>query len=519
MDAPTQTPGPPDGDAFWRSLLRPGIGRRLLLLILLASSLVTLILTATQLYLDYRRDLDGIERRLDEIERSDLASLAGSLWKFDADQLQLQLDGIVRLPDMLGAEVVEVGRAHGQPLVIRAGERRDTSVVRRVTPLVYQDRGNLHTLGTLTITAKLDEVYRRLLDKAVVILVSQAIKTFLVSLFILLVVHAMITRHLAGLADHFGRYDLRQPSAPFRLQRRPRRSKDELDALVDAFSALRENLETAYADLRRANAELERDIAARTAAEQEVTRLNVELDQKVLRRTAELEAANRELSAFTYSVSHDLRAPLRAINGFSHLLDEEYRERIDDKGRHYLDRVCAGARRMEQLIEDMLRLSQVSRQDMRIGPTDLSRLAGDIAAELSAQAPERSVEWIIAPRLPAEGDAGLLRVALQNLLGNAWKYTSKRARGRIEFGCTEAPGRRVYFVRDNGAGFDMAHADKLFVAFQRLHSPAEFAGSGIGLATVARVIQRHGGKVWADARIGEGSTFHFTLGEEANEPA
>jgi len=500
----------------WSSLLRPGIGRRLLLLILIASSLVTLILTATQLYLDYRRDLDGIERRLDEIENSNLGTLASSLWKLDVEQLQLQLDGIVRLPDMLGAEVVETARAGGQPLVIKAGKARDTAVVRRVVPIVYRDRDRARTLGTLAVTATLEEVYQRLVDKAFVILVGQGIKTFLISLFILLIVHTVVTRHLTHLADYMRRLDIRQPPPPFRLHRRPRPDKDELDTLVDAMAVAHANLEKAYADLGRTNAELEQDIAARNAAEEEVLRLNAVLEQRVLQRTAELEAANHELSAFTYSVSHDLRAPLRAINGFSRLLDEEYRERIDGKGQEYLERVCAGARRMEQLIEDLLRLSQVTRQEMRIGRVDLSRLAWEIAEELRADDPQRNVAWQIVPDLQAEGDTGLLRVALQNLIGNAWKYSARREQAHIGFGCAGQPGCRVFFVRDNGAGFDMAYADKLFGAFQRLHSPAEFPGSGIGLATVARVIQRHGGKVWAEGKVGAGSTFYFTLGGGTN---
>ncbi len=512
MNAPTQMPGPPDSDASWFSLLRPGVGRRLLLLILLASSLITLVLTATQLYLDYRRDLDGIERRLDEIENSNLGTLASSLWKLDSDQLQLQLDGIVRLPDMLGAEVVEAGATQKTPLVFRAGRVRDTSVVRRVVPIVHQDRDTRRTLGTLTVTATLDEVYQRLIDKAVVILVSQGIKTFLISLFILFIVHRIVTRHLTALADNLARFDIHRPAPPFRLQRRARPEKDELDRLVDAISAARANLEKAYDDLRRANAELEQDIAARNAAEEEVLRLNALLEQRVMQRTAELEAANRELSAFTYSVSHDLRAPLRAINGFSRLLDEEYRERIDGKGQQYLERVCAGAARMEHLIEDLLRLSQITRQEMRIGPVDLSGMAAEVADELQAGNPERGVEWVIAPGVRVDGDAGLLRVVLQNLMGNAWKYTSKRKHARIEFGCGGDDGGRALYIRDNGVGFDMAYADKLFTAFQRLHSPAEFPGNGIGLATVARVTQRHGGKVWADAKVGEGSTFYFTLG-------
>jgi light-regulated signal transduction histidine kinase (bacteriophytochrome) len=211
-------------------------------------------------------------------------------------------------------------------------------------------------------------------------------------------------------------------------------------------------------------------------------------------------------------VSHDLRAPLRAIDGFSRLVEQQYAGRIDEQGRDMLRRVSAGAQKMGMLIDDLLRLSRISRQVMRSGPVDLSALAWEVVGNLQAEAPGREVEWLIAPRVLAEGDTGLLRVALQNLIGNAWKYSSKRDRACIEFGVTEKDGRPAYFVRDNGAGFDMAHAQKLFGAFQRLHAASEFPGSGIGLATVARILNRHGGKAWAEGRVGEGASFYFSLG-------
>jgi light-regulated signal transduction histidine kinase (bacteriophytochrome) len=231
-------------------------------------------------------------------------------------------------------------------------------------------------------------------------------------------------------------------------------------------------------------------------------------------RTQALQVANQELEAFSYSVSHDLLTPLRAIHGFSRLVEQEYAGQIDEQGRDMLRRVSAGAENMAHLIDDLLNLSRISRQAMRIERVDLSALAREAAAELQAAEPGRKAEWLIAPQVTADGDPGLLRVVMQNLLGNAWKYSSKRETARIEFGLGEKDGQATYFVRDNGTGFDMAHAGKLFGAFQRLHTEAEFPGTGIGLATVARVIHRHGGEVWAEARVGEGASFYFTLRSE-----
>jgi len=228
---------------------------------------------------------------------------------------------------------------------------------------------------------------------------------------------------------------------------------------------------------------------------------------------AALEAANRELESFSYSVSHDLRAPLRVIDGFSQALLEDYAEKLDREGKDHLQRVRAATQRMGELIDDMLNLSRVTRREMRSESVNLSAIAQAIAAELQRSQPERRVEFVIAEGMVANGDKGLLKVALENLLGNAWKFTGKRSEANIQFGMTEHQGNRVYFMRDNGSGFDMAYADRLFGAFQRLHDSHEFSGTGIGLATVQRVVHRHGGQIWAEAEVAKGATFYFTLNE------
>jgi PAS domain S-box-containing protein len=234
-------------------------------------------------------------------------------------------------------------------------------------------------------------------------------------------------------------------------------------------------------------------------------------DDELRRYAAQLEAANSELDAFSYSVSHDLRAPLRAIDGFSQALLDDFSETLPSEARGHLGRVRAASQRMAQLIDDLLSLSRVTRAELRRERVDLSAVAADVAAELRERAPERHVDVTIAPGAVTRADARLVRVVLENLLGNAWKYTRARDPARIEFGVVPNNGATRYYVRDNGAGFDMTYVHKLFGAFQRLHSHSEFEGTGIGLATVQRIVRRHGGDVWAEGAVGQGATFSFTL--------
>ena len=255
------------------------------------------------------------------------------------------------------------------------------------------------------------------------------------------------------------------------------------------------------------------DVTRQEKARLEIEQLNRELDKRVREKTADLTSANRELESFAYSISHDLRAPLRGIDGFSLMALEEYGEKLDAQGRGYLERVRAAAQRMGHLIDDILELSRVSRLAMQRESVDLGRLAAELLEEQRQSDPGHRVEAAIGD-CGAAGDPRLLRILLQNLLENAWKYSSKSPAPRIEFGCEHDQGEAVFFVRDNGVGFDMQFAGKLFAPFQRLHSAEEFEGSGVGLATVSRIVHRHGGRVWAEAAPGTGATFRFTLSDK-----
>ncbi|MGB7553020.1 MAG: ATP-binding protein [Candidatus Korobacteraceae bacterium] len=277
----------------------------------------------------------------------------------------------------------------------------------------------------------------------------------------------------------------------YSIRANPTGGRDEVAVLIDAFNDMLSQIQLRDTELQQAH---------------------VELELRVEERTRQLLAANRELETFSYSVSHDLRGPLEIINGFSHILLAEHGSKLDPGAQEYVQQINAATQRMAELIDDLLNLSRVSTTSMHHEKVSVSDMARSIADQLCRREPSRNVEFVIHNCPAVKGDSRLLRIVMENLLRNAWKYTSHREEARIEIGCEQRVGRTAFFLRDNGAGFDPALADRLFKPFQRLHATSEFPGTGIGLATVQRIISRHGGEVWAEGAVNQGATFYFTLG-------
>ncbi len=356
-----------------------------------------------------------------------------------------------------------------------------------IQPVLWEET---QKIGQLHLRISMNELNRRFTAFTVVMLLIVLLVS-MVSIALSSKMQAFISSPLLMLAqtantiNRFKDYSLRA-----RTDR-----QDELGQLVQAFNGMLDTIELQNRALLHANEHLEDEVQS---------------------RISELRATNRELEAFTYSVSHDLRSPLRSVDGFSAALLEDCGDMLDAAGRDYISRIRAASQRMGNLIDSLLHLSRVSRQDMKNASVDLAELADDVVEGLRSSHPEIHVEYVAPDTIMTHGDKDLLRIVLENLLGNAWKYSAKTKNPRVELSTYDRGGDKVYCVRDNGAGFDMKYVDKLFGPFQRLHRDQEFEGLGIGLATVARIIHRHGGEIWAEGQVDNGAAFYFTLQPSAN---
>ena len=342
------------------------------------------------------------------------------------------------------------------------------------------------TVGFVYIRAQLGELVHRLkrycLIAAAVLLISLIAAMLVSSVF-----RRSVARPIVQLAETAQKVSRERD---YRLRAVPTGEQDEIATLIESFNEMLGQIQQRDSALQRAHDELE---------------------QRVADRTRELLSANRELEAFSYSVSHDLRGPVDAMNGLSYLLLKKHGRQVDENGRELIEGIRSGGKRMMELIDDLLNLSRVSTTMMVVEKVDLSAIARGVAEELCKSDPSRQVEFVIADVPLAYGDGRLLRIAIENLLRNSWKYTSVHGHAKIELGTASENGQQLYFVRDDGAGFDPRHANRLFQPFQRLHSPTEFPGNGIGLATVQRIIRRHRGEIWAEGQVDRGATFYFTL--------
>jgi signal transduction histidine kinase len=474
------------------------LSRRLSLMNLFVSGAALLIASVAFLAYDQLTFRENLVRNLSAQAQIVGANSVSAITFNDPQAAENTLSALKSFPEILAAGIVTPdGRTFARYSRKSAGQIIAGPVIPAGKDEVVEFRsGEVFVVRAINFQGKnLGGVYIRSSQAALnhrfwrYILISVIV--LLASLIMALLITSVYRRALAGPIINLAQTAERVSAEKnYSLRAAPIEDKTEIGLLINAFNEMLQQIQVRDQALLEAQGELE---------------------HRVQDRTQQLVAANHELEAFSYSVSHDLRGPLQTIHGFVHMLSADYGSQLDGRGRDYLQQLRTSSRRMAELIEDLLNLSRVSTTAMHGERVDLSAMAKSIAHNLQSREPARNVEFVIANCGPSEGDSRLLQIVMENLLSNAWKYTSGRTQARIEFGCQSRPSGRVYFIRDNGAGFDGRQADRLFKPFQRLHSENEFPGTGIGLATVQRIVQRHGGEVWGESEAGRGATFYFTL--------
>lgn len=574
------------------------ISKKLIIYIILFSSMITAIVTLIQLYYQYLEDRSILDSNIENINTGYREGITNAVWLDDKVQLNSILDGVVALPDI---EYIEV-RVNDKVYSSR-GSSVESNVLNSSFQLHYSHNNRLLTIGETYVEADLSAIYQRLVNRAWTILALNAIKTFIVAIFMYFIFDRLVVSRLDKLSRFVRHFDVQDFGKKVDVESLTDNGySDEITEIVTAINTmhghlsqsikqllgLKRTLDLSLDSIFMCNPETYKIFYANTGATSllgysteelmDMTSIDIcdELTDSLFSELAlpksnsdnqlmdidtffkrkhgdqvpvrivlqylhppneepryvfmardvserlkaqreiqasleEVQTANAELESFSYSISHDLRAPLRSIDGFSLMLQQDYGDKINDEGKYYIQRVRKNAQRMGLLIDDLLSLSQVTRGEFSRNICDISAMAKASVKKLQDYEPDRKVTVDIAPGITGWVDKSLFENLLDNLIGNAWKYTSKKEDSRIEFGATTKDNEIIYYVRDNGVGFDMQYADKLFNAFERLHENEDFKGTGIGLATVSRILKRHGGRIWAEAEIGHGATFYFTL--------
>jgi len=598
------------------------IAFKLMLLTVLFSTCITIITSAFQLRNDYKKDKQAIENRLDEVGTVHLKSITSRMWISDVKELEVQLKSILEYPEINYIEVMENDNS-----VIKLGKKMREDVISKKYVMNYSHRNKTIKLGDLIVQASLQNATQQVISQIWSILISNAIKIFFVTGFIVYLFYYLVTRHIEKISNFAQTLNIDNLGKELVLDRKQHVNDDpdELDTLVSAISKMKKNLQYSIQELKQSE-ETNRllldssgegifgidrqgnctfvnktclallayekeddilnqnmveliqyngidnkrrheqesklhqvlingvgihcddelfmrgdgktfpteyrafpinrdnkivgvvvtfvDISVRKENELELEVYQQNLANMVDERTIDLTNANKELEAFCYTVSHDLRAPLRAMSGFSKILQEDFKESLDDTAFSYLNRICNGVERMDNLITDLLTLSRMSKKPINLKTVNLSELAKHRIAQLRLEEPRRDVIANISNNLTVQADPTLMSEVIINLIDNAWKYTQKNAQALIEFNVETRNGKNVYYVRDNGIGFEMKYSNKLFSVFQRLHKQDDFKGNGVGLAIVDRIIDKHGGHVWAESELNKGATFFFDLKEQ-----
>lgn len=595
-------------------LARHSIARKLILYVILFSSVLTLIITCAQLYYDYSVEMDNIHNSLYQIESVHLEAISATVWAVDKQNARTQLEGILKVPGMEYLEITENNKVW-----MTAGKRKSENFIDNTYPLVHFSRGKLRTIGHLKAVASLDHIYDLLIHKAITIFFSNGIKTFFVAGFMLLLFHRLITRHILSIANFVENHDIDNENLE-RLELNFSQGKpgikNELVTLADHLNSMQEKINSSYSKLKSSEEKYRKlvelaqegiwtidekgstifvnpamasmlgystdemmgkhlfdfmdeqgkeiaaqnmkrrksgireahdfeflrkdgqriytnmatapvydsagtytgaiagvmDITDRVRAEKELRDHQQLLEAVVQERTKSLEISNKELEAFSYSVAHDLRTPLRSITSFSQILYDEEFKKLSEDSKDNLNRIIRAGKDMSQLIDELLELSRISRVDIQYTTVNLSELAENIINQLLSCYPDRKTKIVITENLEVTADKTLMQILLQNLIQNAWKFTYGEELSVIEIGQTIFKGYTCIYIKDNGIGFDMQYKHKLFEPFQRLHG-IDYSGNGIGLATVKRILNRHGGKIWAEAKESVGATFYFTVPE------